>query len=230
MLANGGELDGKRIISPEGFAELIKPNVVIPGRASHPQELQQSYALAWITSAYKGHLMASHSGSTNGFNSMVGFFPEENAAYALSDRHELDTPALNCLKYLLCDLLIGDVQDDYSFLIDIFNKRVNLGPNYTEEEKKTQPLSEGRRRKQCRPHQPQSRLRRDAVRLPGHGHLAPALIGLTWIRSSNYIGGDKFVGFEVLDTRTYRARFTEDGNLWMRLSTDAVCPIFFERF
>ena len=25
-------------------------------------------------------------------------------------------------------------------------------------------------------------------------------------------------------------QFTEDGNLWMRLSTDAVCPIFFERF
>ena len=46
----------------------------------------------------------------------------------------------------------------------------------------------------------------------------------------DYIGGDKFVGFEVLDTRTYRAQFTEDGNLWMRLSTDAVCPIFFERF
>ena len=45
----------------------------------------------------------------------------------------------------------------------------------------------------------------------------------------DYLGDGKFVGFEVMDTRTYRANFNEDGNLWMRLSTDAVCPIFFER-
>ena len=74
MLANGGELDGKRIISEKGFAELIKPNVCIPGRSAHPAELQKSYALAWITAVYKGHPIAFHSGSTNGFNSMVGFF------------------------------------------------------------------------------------------------------------------------------------------------------------
>lgn len=59
MLANGGELDGKRIISEKGFAELIKPNVCIPGRSAHPAELQKSYALAWITAVYKGHQLHS---------------------------------------------------------------------------------------------------------------------------------------------------------------------------
>lgn len=135
MLLGEGELEGKRIISKEGFAELIKPNVVIPGKPSHPKEMQQSYAMAWINSIYKGKLLISHSGSTNGFNSMVGFFPEENAAFALSV-NTVDTPAYSCLKYLLCDLLLNDVEEDYSFLIDIYNRRVNLGPDYTEEEQK----------------------------------------------------------------------------------------------
>ena len=65
-----------------------------------------------------------------------GFFPEENAAFALSV-NTVDTPAYNCLKYLLCDLILDDVADDYSFLIDAYKRSVNLGPDYTEEEKKT---------------------------------------------------------------------------------------------
>ena len=146
MLLGEGELEGKRIISKEGFAELIKPNVVIPGKPSHPKEMQQSYAMAWINSIYKGKLLISHSGSTNGFNSMVGFFPEENAAFALSV-NTVDTPAYSCLKYLLCDLLLNDVEEDYSFLIDIYNRRVNLGPDYTEEEQKDLPLSEEQAKK-----------------------------------------------------------------------------------
>ncbi len=224
MLTHGGELDGKRIISPEGFAELIKPNVCIPGKSAHPQELQKSYALAWSTAVYKGHPIVFHSGSTDGFNSMVGFFPEENAAFALSV-NTVDTPAYNCLKYILCDMLLDDVQDDYSFLIEQYQRSVNLGPDYSEEEKVDLPLSEEESKRFC-----------GHFYNPGYGtmefvykdgHLCQ-LYGLTE-EVFNRVGDDKFVGFEVMDTRTFRANFTEDGNVWMRLSTDAVCPIFFEK-
>lgn len=224
MLANGGELDGKRLISPEGFAELIKPNVVIPGRPSHPKEMQQSYALAWINSVYKGHLMISHSGSTNGFNSMVGFFPEENAAFALSV-NTVDTPAYSCLKYFLCDLLLDDVEDDYSFLIDAFQRRVNLGPDYTEEETHTISLSEQEAERFTGVYYNPGYGTMEFVYQDGHLRQYYGLMD----QEFDYLGDGKFVGFEVLDTRTYRANFNEDGNLWMRLSTDANCPIFFER-
>ena len=224
MLLGEGELEGKRIISKEGFAELIKPNVVIPGKPSHPKEMQQSYAMAWINSIYKGKLLISHSGSTNGFNSMVGFFPEENAAFALSV-NTVDTPAYSCLKYLLCDLLLNDVEEDYSFLIDIYNRRVNLGPDYTEEEQKDLPLSEEQAKKYLGTYYNPGYGVMEFVYEDGHLRQHYGLMDQPF----NYIGDDKFVGFEVLDTRTYRANFTEDGNLWMRLSTDAVCPIFFER-
>ena len=137
----------------------------------------------------------------------------------------MDTPAYSCLKYLLCDLLLNDVEEDYSFLIDIYNRRVNLGPDYTEEEQKDLPLSEEQAKKYL-----------GTYYNPGYGVMEFVYedgrlrqhYGLM-DQPFNYIGDDKFVGFEVLDTRTYRANFTEDGNLWMRLSTDAVCPIFFER-
>ena len=224
MLLGEGELEGKRIISKEGFAELIKPNVVIPGKPSHPKEMQQSYAMAWINSIYKGKLLISHSGSTNGFNSMVGFFPEENAAFALSV-NTVDTPAYSCLKYLLCDLLLNDVEEDYSFLIDIYNRRVNLGPDYTKEEQKDLPLSEEQAKKYLGTYYNPGYGVMEFVYEDGHLRQHYGLMDQPF----NYIGDDKFVGFEVLDTRTYRANFTEDGNLWMRLSTDAVCPIFFER-
>ena len=43
------------------------------------------------------------------------------------------------------------------------------------------------------------------------------------------VGERKFVAFEREDTRTFRAEFNENYDLIMRLSTDAVCPIRFER-
>ncbi len=224
MLANGGELDGQRLISLKGFAELIKPNVCIPGRSAHPAELQKSYALGWITAVYKGHPIVFHSGSTNGFNSMVGFFPEENAAFALSV-NTVDTPAYNCLKYLLCDLILDDLDEDYSFLIQAYQRSVNLGPDYTEEEKRYVPLSEEEAKKFVGRYYNPGYGVMEFVYQDGHLQLHYGLMDQPF----DYLGNGKFVGFEVLDTRTYRANFNEDGNLWMRLSTDAVCPIFFER-
>lgn len=223
-LCNRGELNGKRIISEEGFAELIKPNVVIPGRSAHPAELQRAYALAWTTAVYKGHPVAYHSGSTNGFNSMVGFFPEENAAYALSVNTE-PTPAYSCLGYLLRDILLDDVQEDYSFLIEHFNRNVRLGPDYTADEMGDLPLSAEEAKSFCSHYYNPGYGMMEFVYKNDHLCLKYGLMD----QKFNRVGPRKFVGFEVEDTRTFRAEFTKDGNLIMRLSTDAICPIRFEK-
>lgn len=224
LLCGKGEYNGKRLVSPEGFAELIKPNVVIPGRSAHPQELQKAYALAWITAVYKGHPVVFHSGSTNGFNSMVGFFPEENTAYALSV-NTVDTPAYSCLSYLLRDILLDDVQEDYSFLIDAFRRSVRLGPDYTEEEKADLPLSPEEAKAFCGQYYNPGYGMMDFTYENNHLRLKYGLMD----QEFNRVSERKFVGFEVMDTRTFRAEFTADGNLIMRLSTDAVCPIRFEK-
>ena len=223
-LCGRGEYNGKRIISEKGFAELIKPNVVVPGRASHPAELQREYALAWTTAVYKGHPIAYHSGSTNGFNSMVGFFPEENMAYALSV-NTAQTPAYSCLGYVLRDILLDDVQMDYSFLIERYNRTVNLGPDYKEDEMGDLPLTAEEAKSFC-----------GCYENPGYGMLEFVYenehlrlkYGLT-DQEFNRVGPRKFVGFDAVDTRTFRAEFTENGDLTMRFAVDAVCPIDFER-
>ena len=223
-LCGKGEYQGKRIISEKGFAELIKPNVVIPGRSAHPDELQRAYALAWQTAVYKGKPVVYHSGSTNGFNSMVGFFPEENAAYALSVNTE-PTPAYSCLSYLLRDILLDDVQEDYSFLIDHFSKHINLGPDYSAEEYADLPLSAEEAEKFCGHYYNPGYGMMEFTYENAHLRLKYGLMD----QGFNRVSQRKFVGFEAEDTRTFRAEFSEDGNLTMRLSTDAVCPIKFEK-
>ena len=168
--------------------------------------------------------MVYHSGSTDGFNSMVGFFPEENAAYALSV-NTVDTPAYNCFSYLLRDILLDDVQEDYSFLIDHYRRSVNLGPDYTEEEKVELPLSEEEAKAFCGSFWNPGYGTLEFVYENEHLRLKYGLMDQEFQRISE----KKFVAFESMDTRTFRASFNEDGAISMRLSTDAVCPILFEK-
>jgi len=223
-LCGKGEHNGTRIISEVGFNELIKPNIVVPGRSAHSEELQKAYALAWTTAVYKGKYIAFHSGSTNGFNSMVGFFPEENAAYALSI-NTVDVPAYSCFSYLLRDLLLDDVQDDYSFLIDHYRKHVHLGPDYDEESLADLPLSAEEANVFC-----------GSFHNPGYGVLdfvyedgqLRMKYGLTDVPFRR-IGEHSFVAFEECDSRSYHADFNADGCLTMNFASGVKCPIFFEK-
>lgn len=224
MLCNEGEANGNQIISKKGFAEWIKPNVVVPGQALHPAELQREYALAWFTAAYKGHRVVYHSGSTNGFNSMVGFFPGENMAYALSVNVE-PSPSHMCLGYVLRDILLGDVEDDYSFLIENFKKTTNLEADYTEEENVELPLTEEEAKPFCGSYYHPGYGMLKFVYENGQFRLKYGLMDQEFKR----VAERKFVAFEREDTRTFRAEFNENYDLIMRLSTDAVCPIRFER-
>lgn len=116
MLANHGEYNGKRLISEKQFNELKKPCVYMGEVASNHDDKQRCYALAWMPSVYRGRQMASHGGSIEGFNSNVGFFPDENSAFAVSVNTD-GTPAHEILKYMLCDYVAGELKDDYTFLI-----------------------------------------------------------------------------------------------------------------
>ena len=222
MLCNHGELNGKRIVSEEGFSELIKPNVVVPGKSAHPQELQKEYALAWTTAVYKGHPVAFHSGSTNGFESMVGFFPEENAAYALSISTE-GTPAYSCFSYLLRDILLDDLQDDYSFLIDAYHK--NRGTVFSEKEQLDLPLSSEEAVEFC-----------GNFYNPGYGMLE--FVYENQHLTMNYglthevyrrISEREFIAHNELSGVTYRCSFNADGCPSINFVSGKPCPIFFEK-
>lgn len=117
MLANHGVYNGKRIISEEQFNELKKPVIYMGEVRANPEDKQRCYSLGWMPSVYCGRRLVSHGGSIEGFNSNVGFFPDENSAYAVSV-NTAGSPAHEIIKYMLCDLVGGNLKDDYTFLIN----------------------------------------------------------------------------------------------------------------
>ena len=218
MLSAGGTLDGQTIISEDGLRKLLQPNIPVPGRAFHPEELQQTYGLGWTVSAYKGRRVAYHGGWTNGFNSQVGFFPEKNMAYALSVNTE-DTPSHVVLAYLLRDLLLEDLDSDYGWLMDAAAPSFDKGPAFTPEELADLPLTVEEAAAFC-----------GRYENPGYGHLefscengklhlSYGLVELDFRR----VDEQRFVAHGI--PGTFRAQFREDGSLSMRFSTDAVRPI-----
>lgn len=72
---------GKPLCSAEEFENLITPNV--PTDSGGTRELCCGYALGWRTSAYRGRRLVSHGGSIQGFNSHVGFFPDEGKGFVI---------------------------------------------------------------------------------------------------------------------------------------------------
>ena len=220
MLAAGGALDSMQIISKQGLDELLRPNIPVPGKPRHPKELQVSYGLAWNTSAYKGQRVAYQGGWTNGFNSQVGFFPERNMAYALSVNTE-DTPSHEILAYLLRDLLLGEPEIDYSWLMDLAAPGFDKGTAFTEEELADLPLTKSEAAAFC-----------GIYENPGYGemefiyendalHLSYGLVELDFRR----IADRRFLAHGY--PGTFRAHFREDGDLSIRFSVDAVRPIEF---
>lgn len=136
MLAGHGVYNGKRIISEKQFNELKKPNIYMGEVSSNPDDKQRCYALGWMPSVYCGRRLASHGGSIEGFNSNVGFFADENAAYAVSVNTD-GTAAHEIIKYMVCDYLGGNLKDDYS---DLVNNYVKNGVTMDEREEKLEKL------------------------------------------------------------------------------------------
>ena len=222
MLVAGGTLDGVKILGEAGMKELLRPNIPVPDKVYHPEDLQLSYGLAWRISAYKGNRVACHGGWTNGFNSQVGFFPDRNMAYAISVNTE-DTPSHVVLAYLLRDLLLEEPDADYSWLMDAAAPDFDKGPAFTAEELADLPLTAEEAAAFC-----------GVYENPGYGHLEFSFAGGALHLSYGLVEMDfrrisenQFVGFGYAGT--FRAAFLPDGGLSMRFSVDAVRPIDFVR-
>ncbi len=77
FILNGGVLDGKRIVSENGFKEWLKPQMKISPTGNN------SYALGWFLQEWNGKKVVHHGGSIDGFNSMVAMIPEENLGFVM---------------------------------------------------------------------------------------------------------------------------------------------------
>jgi CubicO group peptidase (beta-lactamase class C family) len=77
FVLSGGAVNGKRLVSENGFNEWLKPQMKISPDGKF------SYGLGWFLQDWKGKKVVQHGGNIDGFNSMVAMVPEENLGFVL---------------------------------------------------------------------------------------------------------------------------------------------------
>ena len=116
MSRGGVTANGERLCSEKQYQEIITPVI------SAPEEdcgwiKNSSYAMGWINADYKGTNVVFHSGGHSGFNTQVGFLPEEDCGYVMSFNTG-GTPAHQIARAIVLDWLTsGDPNASWEGLL-----------------------------------------------------------------------------------------------------------------
>jgi len=81
FLLDSGRVNGKRLISEDGFHELLRPQAMVGAAAFYPtaritKPHWMTYGLGWFEQDYRGRFLAFHTGSLDGRTAMVGLLPD----------------------------------------------------------------------------------------------------------------------------------------------------------
>lgn len=73
--------NGKRLLKPETFAELMKPQVIVPANEFYPtmritKPHWTTYGLGWFQQDYRGKMIEFHTGSLDGAVAIIGLIPD----------------------------------------------------------------------------------------------------------------------------------------------------------
>jgi len=79
---NGGEVEGKRLVSEASFRELLTPQAIIPFADFYPTAALTkphwtTYGLGWFQQDYRGRFVSMHTGSIDGRTAIIAILPEE---------------------------------------------------------------------------------------------------------------------------------------------------------
>lgn len=118
FLLDSGKVGGKRLLQPATYAELFKPQVMVPPDEFYPTaELTKphwtTYGLGWFQQDYNGRMLNFHTGSLNGMVAIIGLIQDERfGVYVLAnvDHAELR----HALMYKAADLFLGNTARDWS--------------------------------------------------------------------------------------------------------------------
>lgn len=118
FLLAGGAWNGAQLISDTSFAELLKPQDILPAdefyasmRLTHPWFT--GYGMGWFLQDYRGRKLAFHTGSIDGFVAIIGLMPEADfgiVVFANRDHAELR----HALMFRALDLYLGEPVRDWN--------------------------------------------------------------------------------------------------------------------
>jgi len=118
FLLDSGRVGGKKLLQPATYAELFKPQVMVPADEFYPTaELTKphwtTYGLGWFQEDYNGRMLNFHTGSLNGMVAIIGLIQDERfGVYVLAnvDHAELR----HALMYKAADIFLGGKPRDWS--------------------------------------------------------------------------------------------------------------------
>jgi CubicO group peptidase (beta-lactamase class C family) len=81
FMLDSGRVDGKRLVSEEGYRELLKPQTIVTADGFYPTATVtrphwMTYGLGWFQQDFRGRFLSFHTGSLDGRTAMVGIMPE----------------------------------------------------------------------------------------------------------------------------------------------------------
>ena len=96
FILDSGRVDGKPLLKPTTFAELLKPQTMVPpnefyptARLTHPH--WTTYALGWFQQDYNGRAVSFHTGSIDGMVAIIGLVPDERlGVYVLANADHVE--------------------------------------------------------------------------------------------------------------------------------------------
>jgi len=77
FVLNGGTVDGKRLVSENGYNEWLKPQMKMNPSGT------VNYGLGWMLRSWNGLKVVEHGGNIDGFNSLVAMIPEKKLGFVL---------------------------------------------------------------------------------------------------------------------------------------------------
>ena len=104
FILDSGRVDGNRLLKPETFTELFKPQTMVPAgefyptaRLTHPH--WTTYGLGWFQQDYNGRAVDFHTGSIDGMVAIIGLIPDERlGVYVLANADHVEARHALMLK------------------------------------------------------------------------------------------------------------------------------------
>jgi CubicO group peptidase (beta-lactamase class C family) len=113
MIIAGGTIDGTRVVDANVIAAMLAPQTVARQTIWTPGANFVAYGLGWFLHDYRGHKVAQHAGSAEGWSAVVGIVPDQRLGVAVvSNLNSTILP--HAVLFRVIDSYLGDPVRDWS--------------------------------------------------------------------------------------------------------------------
>ncbi len=119
LMLGGGKFEGKRIVSENGFNEIVRERISVPDFAD------ANYGLGWLLSERSGHPLIWHPGEVPGFSALVEMVPDQSLGFVVLLNAE-GSPSWEVIRDIVFDNIAGKPETAAATTASIPQETANL--------------------------------------------------------------------------------------------------------